>query len=318
MVKKQRETISAVLDTLYRVNSVKIDNYLPRIQIPVLQIDTSVIDNAIQVAQIVASIQPEIERLTEQFTKAFQGLDEVMKRYTVDFAAIALAVKDIASSGAFQQLAEIIQAEKATVEAFRAAGWPIAPSMPNELRMRVVQLHQQGKSRYASQSILGYYRRNNYENLHRMVSGWDGHYLFRSRMHIVRDAVSAHVDGKYTLSVPALLPLVEGCLSDYVSSNNLTARLGKIQDVYTTAIGNPTDYGLAKWAIVQTLLYQLQMNIYDFADFESELKRVANRRKANRHTILHGITPKYDKESHSLRVLLLLDAITALKPIRDE
>lgn len=320
MVKKQRESILAlaVLDTLSSFNNLKIDYYLPRLQISVPRIDTSVLEDAMQIVQIANSIQSDIERLTEQFKDVFQGLDEVLKRYTADFAAVALAVQNIASFGAFRQFFEITQAEKTTVEAFRAAGWPIAPSMPRELRMRVVQLHRQGKSRYASQSILGYYRRNNFENLYSMVSSWEGHYLFQSRMHIVRDAVDAHVDGKYTLSVPALLPLVEGCLTDYVRSNTLPARLGKIRDVYTAAIGDPMDYGLAEWAIVQTLLYQLQMNIYDFTDFESELERVASRRKANRHTILHGITPKYDKESHSLRVLLLLDAITALRPIREE
>jgi len=187
--------------------------------------------------------------------------------------------------------------------------------MPGELRGRVVELHKQGKTQYASQSIMGYYQRNNCENLARMVDDWESRPLFEPRMHILRDSLEAHREGKYTLSVPALMPQIEGILNDYVKDNNLAARFGKIQEVYEAAIGDPEDYGLAQWAIAETLLCQLRTNTYVYTDFADELRRTAPNRRTTRHTVSHGVAIEYDRPIRSLKAFLLLDAISALESV---
>jgi hypothetical protein len=117
-----------------------------------------------------------------------------------------------------------------------------------------------------------------------------------------------------------LIAQVEGIMNDYVVANGLPVRLGKIKEVYEAVLGDSMDYDFSTWAIVETLLYQLRTNTYLPTPFEDELARPVRRRRSTRHTILHGIMPGYNRESHSLRAFLLLDALSALQqfePLRE-
>jgi hypothetical protein len=280
------------------------------------QIDVSAVSRAITAAIDISALAlplANLDELRKQTQRITEGFSEVMKRVTADLAAISVAYQSISSSGILEHLQEVVQAKQDEVDAFCAAGWPIAPSMSSELRARVVSLYKQRKTRYVSQVIMGYYRRDSHANLTNMVNQWREYPLFRPRFHIIADALDAHQRRKYTLSIPALVPQIEGILNDYVRSNNLVAKLGKIQEVYTAAFGDANDYGLAEWAIVQTLLHQLQTSTYVYTDFKDELNKSARRRQTTRHTVMHGVAVNYNQSIHSLRAFLLLDAISVLE-----
>lgn len=231
------------------------------------------------------------------------------------FEKISIIIRQSFDWGIFDQLRKAAQVKENAVDAFNAAGWPIVPSMSLQLIVRVVGLYREKKVRYASRVIISFYHRRNFEHLNRMVEDWAIHPLFAPRMHILRDALEAHRQGKYTLSVPALLPQIEGILSDYVVANDIPAKLGKIYKVYNAALGDPNSHNLARWTVA-TLLYQLKNNVYDRTDFDKEIEKPINRRRITRHTILHGIALKYDKPIHSLKTFVLLDALSALQPPR--
>lgn len=294
---------------------------IPRIYAALRRVDTPSLTHAFdassEIVKLAQSISVWQEAHTQQMAEITRGLDSASRRFTADLAAFRIALQNIVSSEIISDLVGLVRENQDAAEAFREAGWPIAPSMPKQLRDRVVELHQQGKTRYASQPILGYYRRGNHHNLKKTVESWREHPLFAPRMHIIQGALEAHCNGNYALSIPALLPLVEGILNDYVSTNNLSARFGKIKQVYEAVIGDPGEYGLSTWAIANTLLYQLQSNTYEYTPFESELAKSIRNRKTTRHTVLHGIAVNYDKPSNSLRVFLILDALAALKDVRD-
>lgn len=57
-----------------------------------------------------------------------------------------------------------------------------------------------------------YFRRDDHAALSKMVHKWGEH--FAARQHIFRDALWAHKQGRYTLSIPALAAQVEGILRD--------------------------------------------------------------------------------------------------------
>ena len=214
----------------------------------------------------------------------------------------------------FRGFEKIIEENERAVEAFRHAGWPIAPSMPKDLIARITELDAEGKTRFASQVIMSYYKRQNYKNLNSMVDGWETHPLFVPRMHIVKDALAAHCNGQYTLSIPALLPLIEGVLHDYIRLNKLVES-HKITETIKTAIGDTDDQDIAIWAIANILFLQLENNVYDKFDYKIELSKSRKSRKINRHTVLHGVATHYNKSAYSLRVFLILDAISALRNI---
>lgn len=255
------------------------------------------------------------ESFSQQISDLVSGLNIISRRFSADLTAFRLSFIDIDSAGLFRNLIELAQESVGAAEAFREAGWPIAPSMSKQLKDRVVELHGQGKSRYASQTIMGYYRRNNHENLVAVVTGWCDRSLFSPRMHIFEDALEAHQNGYYTLSVPTLLAQIEGILNDYVHVNGLPARFGRITEVYNTAIGDLDEYGLSAWAIANTLLYQLQSNTYAYTSFERELSKIAQYRETTRHTVLHGVALTYDKPSNSLKAFLILDSLAILRDV---
>jgi len=292
---------------------------VPVVDLKLPAIDTSSWVRALDVSDsIVKLVQPVFEvqeALAKQVHEMTRGLDDITRRISADLAAAALSVQQTISLGVFDDLIQLLQAHQDAAEAFKAAGWPIAPSMPFELREHVVTMHKHGKTRYISRTIIGYYQRNNHQHLIETVDSWESHPLFAPRMHILQDALQAHCRGLYTLSVPALIPQIEGVLNDYVLANGLVAKLGKIQQVYKAAIGDADEYDLSKWVITTTLLYQLQTNTYVFTDFESELKKSANKRQVTRHTVSHGVALKYDRPIHSLKAFLLLDALSALQEL---
>jgi len=305
-------------------SSANIINY--SIQIPEiyssLQIDTAEWEKAIEISSSIFNSIKTIFNWSELYSEQLQSVTESLsfigKRIAADFAALNLSAFNLSSLGVFDKLSELLEYHKDSTEAFNAAGWSISPSMNRELREKVVLLHQQNKTRYISQVMLGYYHKNNFEKLKDAVTTWGKNPLFSPRMHIFRAALKAHCEGTYTLSVPALLPQIEGILNEYVIVNNLKAKLGKIEKVYNAVIGDLDEYPLTSWAIANTLLYQLQTNTFSFTNFEVEFRKSANNRKTTRHTVLHGITPNYDKPSHSLKTFVLLDALSSLQELEDK
>ncbi len=292
---------------------------IPAVDFCVPRIESTLLIRALDLSlDIEGLVRPALEwrnTLTQQIQDMTRSLDSLSQRIIADLTAASLTFQEILATDIFDDLFEFLRVQEDAADAFKAAGWPIAPSMPTALRDRVVRMHQAGRTRYISRSILAHYQKDGNAHLICAVRSWRGHALFAPRMRIIEDALQAHCDGRYTLSVPALAPQIEGILSDYVLANNLPAKFGKIKEVYRAVIGDPDARDLATWAIANTLLYQLQTSTYAFTDFEAELRKSINSRKTTRHTVLHGIAPGYDKPVHSLRIFLLLDAISALQEV---
>lgn len=284
-----------------------------RIQVP--NIDTSQFLDAVNVAnQIAEIVRPTLEwrmHFAEQLSQITSQYADVVKILAVDMAAFNLAQQLLPLSDMFRTLAKLGES-KVMADAFTSADWSVAPSMTSQLKQRVLELYQGGKSRYISNAIRGYYHRNNFENLLAMVESWREHPIFAPRMHIIDDAVTAHQNELYTLSVPTLLPQIEGILTEYVTIHNLNVRCGKIEKVYKAVLGEADDYAFPTRAAASTILYQLQNNTYVYTNFEKEMKKARQYRQVSRHTVSHGVSTNYHTSVTSLRILVLLDAISAL------
>ncbi|MFZ4662486.1 MAG: hypothetical protein ACOYNY_36090 [Caldilineaceae bacterium] len=325
IIRQQNGMIASIGKQLSEyISSANLFNF--SIQIPdiysSLKIDTAEWVKAVKISSDVFDSIKTFSTWTDAYSSQLQSLTEslsfVGKRIAADFAAMNLSAFNLSSLGIFDGLTELLRYHKDSAEVFKAVGWTIAPSMDRELREKVVLLHQQNKARHISQVIIGYYHRNSFEKLRDTVATWETSPLFSSRMHIFKAALKAHCEGSYTLSVPTLLPQIEGILNEYVKVNNLAAKLGKIEKVYNAVIGDLDEYPLTSWAIANTLLYQLQTNTFTFTNFEVEFRKSANKRKTTRHTVLHGIATNYDKPIHSLKAFVLLDALSCLQELDAE
>jgi len=244
------------------------------------------IDKIVQ--NYVSSTLPNINKINERF------IAQISKSFPPEF---------------FERLQRELDYENETSQAFKQSKWPLSPSIPKEHRAKVVILHRQGKSCFTGNVIRGYFLKKDHKHTKSMVSSWEAHPLFSSRMDIIKDALEAHCSGKYTLSVPAFLPMIEGILTEYLFEKKMPVKYGKAEAVATTAVGDLNEYPLSSWSIAQTLLYILHNSFYIWTNFDEEIKKPMRHRGVSRHTIAHGISANYNTYSQSLKLLLLLDAV---------
>ncbi len=220
----------------------------------------------------------------------------------------------------FKGLTEAIEkhSEKVAPLLQKAKLWYF-PSMPMSIYESLWHLSEQETEiavEQIEQIFIDFYDKNDCENLKEMVWAWFDTPIFARRKHIIEDALSAHKSGKFTLSVPALLPQVEGSLRDYFTDPQ--EKLGKLLEkaVMNVYIDNAKTVN----SLSDDILLALANDPFLFKgglgkSFTSDKYRewmTAQDVKMiplNRDTILHGIQLDYGTKANSLRVFFLLDSI---------
>ena len=146
-------------------------------------------------------------------------------------------------------------------------------------------------------------------------------------MGIIYDALEAHVNGKYTLSVPTLLPHIEGIATEIVEKYNLP-KLDKPLIYRAKPYGKDGEKTYAsrvfahvgisaldfeEWVAVESLLYYLEGTMYQSPRRRGKkLKDFATKDILNRHSILHGTHTKYATPMNSLKCFLALDVLSLI------
>lgn len=196
----------------------------------------------------------------------------------------------------------------------------LTPSMTPALVKSAIDKYEQGNKRDIPAIVEGFYRRNNYENLRRAVDSWSDYEFFSPRMKIFRDALDAHIAKKWTLTVPTLLPHIEGIAGEILLANGLPLRsdsiiIDKGYKTYPSYL-----YGSIAWSevtptmdvIISSLLNYLEGTLYAYSSF-NKYPKVRRLPKLNRHAILHGYQINYATRLNSLRCFLALDSLSMLK-----
>ena len=142
------------------------------------------------------------------------------------------------------------------------------------------------------------YRSYGGRQLRRLLATWSDEPSLHLRRPIIRDALADHMAGRYRVSVPTLLPCVEGAVADGFGLGTrgpVTAGLEPLVEIFDglealeldIAIGSLSQlYGRINFGATSTLSPRL-----------------------NRHLILHGRSVRYGTEANSLKVFLHLDEI---------
>jgi hypothetical protein len=191
----------------------------------------------------------------------------------------------------------------------------VTPSMLPSMISTIVEKYDQGKKSVIPAIIEGFYRRNNYQNLREAVNGWASLRHYSQRMFIFRDAFEAHINGKWTLSIPTLLPHIEGISRRILSDNkwenietkpklkngarNQTSRVFQNSDMEESSL----DY-----LLTGILVEYLEKTVY--SNFNPNQDEVSKIRGINRHAILHGLQINYATRLNSLRCFLALDSLS--------
>ncbi len=272
-----------------------------------------------------ASLSPQVRlyqayfESSERFNKAFQrqvsSVPEIYERFEREQYAFRETIE------AFSRACEKAnQASPVIGPSLTQAGFWLPPSAPMDLSHSVKTLVDKGEdtANNVRQAIAGYYRENDFCHLSDMISDWHNNPYFADRMPIIFDALEAHRHGKYTLSIPALLPLVEGILIELVGPRDKGYGVwveDAIADWYSSAM-----HEAYKDATIE---YVTGIKVYgrvDPAYFTPQrypewlnLQGLEGNQVLQRHAILHGVQTDYASEENSLRAFFLLDVVSWMK-----
>lgn len=209
-----------------------------------------------------------------------------------------------------------LQISEEESEAFLAAGWIVAPSMSDEFRQHIVDMHREGKTRYISRAIIGYYQKNNDANLMNAIEQWKSHpFFFPQRATNIDDAIYAHVNRRYTLSVLAFIQLQEGILREHNYHNLGDKSKLQYSKLKKKFVEKPFEsfevMSVGHISTVKSVSEGLN-GIWDDLTIEDEIAKPVKKRRNSRHTISHGIAIDFGTQLDSLKHFLILDAISVL------
>lgn len=157
--------------------------------------------------------------------------------------------------------------------------------------------------------ILESYQQDHWSRLQELRARWSDELFFR-RNEVFDDALWAHCKGKYTLSVLALTPQIEGIIRDF-----LDIPLGKWKNAFSKRINSEYNVGqeLDKDKLINKDLRKLGLyfsakRIVWLFKTSSSLKDESFTATLNRHVVTHGKFHEYTA-LNSLRMFLLIDLL---------
>lgn len=111
------------------------------------------------------------------------------------------------------------------------SGWFICPSLypvPVNWISKAVHAYRAGKRDSVTNLMKGIYGNKDWKYLEKTINEWSSHRFFnKQRMKIIRDALDAHKRKQYTLSIPSLLPIIEGISGDFCEEQKIKVGKGK-------------------------------------------------------------------------------------------
>lgn len=175
-----------------------------------------------------------------------------------------------------------------------ALGWPPPGHLPAHLFDEITNAFSKGDLSPAAveEIIISSYTS---ERVLQVYEGWKRNPLLHRCLPILHEAVQAHLEGRYALSIPTIIPQIEGLIAvGFGHSGKISGRV--IKAYVETAFARQSNFDKAGAAFfVEILLDQFQWGdpIPAFS----------------RHAILHGADVDYATAANSLRAILILDQL---------
>ena len=182
--------------------------------------------------------------------------------------------------------------------------WILQRDINGPVKRQLLRLEGDGKASGIDCYLCSLFNENDGARLKERIETWFTVPYLADRKQIILDSLEAHRGGKWTLTVPALLPLIDGLMrrfrKEYLrrSKNpNRVMHADKFADYYRR--NQPKLFGKSFANFVREHMFAK----FDFSNGASPSS-------INRHAILHGEIFDYATEANSLRAFLLLDTIS--------
>ncbi|HKQ06821.1 MAG TPA: hypothetical protein VJ464_16925 [Blastocatellia bacterium] len=196
-------------------------------------------------------------------------------------------------------------------------GWWVINDLPMSF-YRVIIAHEGNLTAHdLTQYIVGHFNSNECQELANIVQGWDAS-GFSERKKIFEDALWAHKEGKYTLTVPTLIIQIEGIIREFIKTEDAGFTAWRFETVKKRF----TD----KFVTLDTIPAADQISLDDvqaIANYHNlaMLERIyvdynpsnhAEPGDVNRHAVSHGLWLTYSTVEASTRLILLLDMLHSM------
>jgi len=264
------------------------------------------------------AVVESINRLSQQMAQAAKSMQYVQQHLAETTKLINYIIPP-ALPKYIQYLGEYLRRKDIAIP-FTECGLWLTPSMTPGLVLVVIERYEQGRKRTIPAVIDGFYRQNNWRVLRDAVKRWESYEFFVPRMPIFYDALEAHINKKWTLTVPTLIPHIEGIAGEILLANKLVLSKDAIiltqgQKTYPSSL-----FGKLRAdkvtptmdVIISSLLYYLEGTLYEYKDFK-DFPKIRRLKTLNRHAVMHGYQINYATRLNSLRCFLALDSLSMLK-----
>ena len=128
------------------------------------------------------------------------------------------------------------------------------------------------------------------------------------RKHILQEIYSAHIDGRYFLSIPAILSQIDGVCFDSYNAKFFIKDQSNYNPQVTSYILKQFQEALDQYLSPLKNKIPISAREQDMATYQCQL---------NRHKILHGVDTAYGTEINSLKCLSLLKYISDILKYKD-
>lgn len=184
-------------------------------------------------------------------------------------------------------------------------GWFITPRMTIPGVRRIWELLEQDKVQDAIKGIKAFYE----EGMEAALEEAYSHPSFAERRDILDQALSAHKNGHYALSVPVFLAQAEGIAKkDFGLDYLYTKNKRRIRDA-TEKTGGQFERVVID-SFIEYIFSRLAQNCSDAKRLTPDV--------LSRHAVLHGVDIRYHTYDNSLRSYMFLDTLYYLVSREDE
>jgi len=170
--------------------------------------------------------------------------------------------------------------------------------------------------------VISHYEKYSWAALESTLKSWLENPIFARRIAILKDSLSVHKQGKWTLSVPSLLPQIEGLSLDIVKQlglprgrkaividKNINKEIGRTLPSQVFSSLSTDIFTPREMVAIYTLLYHLEGQLYKWINLLEEIRQTDELDYLNRHSVLNGAQIDYASKINSLRCFLILDTL---------
>jgi len=261
-----------------------------------------------------AYIEQMLASLTGNGTASLAEFKENIDRFVSKiYEPIVVAGQQVARIAPYLQEAESLRELN---DLLAPHGWFIPPSVDAEMRSTIRKLLlEEEDSRGAVATLVEHC---NGELSQRIIDRAYDCWALKDRASLLRDALQAHKEGKYTLSVPVLLSQTEGAYVGWLTAVGETPRTPfncKEAERIETIAGTLTLSEMKLYVCLSAFSGAIPEQLA--ASVNSPAALAAQKRRfplgfLSRHAILHGIDKEYGTKENSSKALFVIDVVREL------